>query len=194
MRTRKALIVLVIGMSASVGVQAEDTRVYQADSYGIQHNEPSYVVKEDGRVIPRDAYGNWPKDVPGYVIKGDKAYQINSRGEIQYNKPALKIGKDGRITQVDSYGNKRSDLPSYVIKGDRIYETDRSGSIRYNKPSFRVKPGQGGAETSRFGNPASQASPEVLMDRKAEQSNNRWEWDGGREAQTQQEGKGSSRW
>lgn len=194
MRIRKFLIVAVIGICSSVGVHAEDTRVYQADSYGIQHNRPSYVVKEDGRVIPKDAYGNWPKGVPGYVIKGDKAYQINSRGDIQYNKPALKIGKDGRITQVDPYGNRRPDLPSYVIKGDRIYETDRAGSIRYNKPSFQVKPGSGAAQTSRFGNPASQAPSEVLMDQKSEQSNNRWEWDGGREAQPQQARKGTSRW
>ena len=188
------MIVVVIGMSASVGVRAEDIEIYQADSYGIRHDRPSYVVKEDGRVIPKDAYGNWPKGVPGYVINGDKAYQINSRGDSQYDKPALKIGKDGRITQVDSYGNRSPDQPSYVIKGDRIYETDRSGAARYNKPSYRVKPGRGGAETSRFGNPASQAEPEVLMERKAEQSNNRWEWSGGREVQTQQEGKGSSRW
>jgi hypothetical protein len=76
----------------SLGVHAEDPRIYQTDSFGnIQYNKPSYTIRTDGRIIETDPLGNKQYHKPQYQIKGDKIYQTDTFGNIQYSKPYQKI-------------------------------------------------------------------------------------------------------
>ena len=79
----KAIVVFSFLYSSSVIAE-----IYQTDSVGnIQHQKPSYTVRNDGRVIQTDPYGNKQYHKQQFQIKGDKIYQTDSVGNIQYNKP-----------------------------------------------------------------------------------------------------------
>ncbi|MGJ0486025.1 MAG: hypothetical protein ACR65R_16040 [Methylomicrobium sp.] len=76
----------------SLGVHAEDQRIYQTDSFGnIQYHQPSHVIQKDGRIIETDPLRNKQYHQPQYQIKGDKIYPTDTFGNIQYDKPSQKI-------------------------------------------------------------------------------------------------------
>ena len=67
-------------------------RVYHADFTGrIQHDKPSWTVRDDGRVVENDAFGNAQYHKQQYVVKDGKVYSADATGRAK--QPAYEIRK-----------------------------------------------------------------------------------------------------
>jgi len=89
---------MVAGASvvAGVSVQAKEQRILQRDPYGnVRHDQPSWAVQENGRVVAVDRFGNKRHDQPGYQIEGAKVYERDRFGNVRYDRPSQVI-RQGR--------------------------------------------------------------------------------------------------
>jgi len=64
------------------------------------------VIGADTVIKPVDKYGNVLHHKGGWILKGDRMYQIDKYGNIQYHKDGYKI-VDKKLIPVDKYGNKK---------------------------------------------------------------------------------------
>lgn len=95
--TRHLWAVFFIGgiVAAATPVLSKEQRILQRDAYGnVRHDQPSWAVEDNGRVVPVDRYGNKRYDQPGYQIQGDKIYQRDTYGNTRYDRPSQVIRKE----------------------------------------------------------------------------------------------------
>ena len=123
---------------AEAGDSSGEKEVRPTDAYRrIQHDKPSLVFKENGRIIQQDALGRLQPHKQQYVVKGGAVYHADYAGRIQHDKPSFKVQKNGRIIQRDRYGNPQYHKPQFVIKDSTVYESDRTG--RAKKPAYKIE-------------------------------------------------------
>ena len=145
---RKAWMVMalvVLGVAAPVMAQqpsqpppAKGTRIYQTDQYGkVRHDQPSWVVKENGRIVEVSPYGHEQSQKQQYKVEGNRVYPTDYAGRIQYNKPSYSVEKDGRVIQQSPYGHPQYDAPQFVVKGSEVYAADKYGYER--QPAFKIE-------------------------------------------------------
>lgn len=107
------------------------TRIYQTDKFGnVQHHQPSWVVKENGRLVEVSPYGSEQSHKQQYKIDGSRVYPTDYAGRVQYNKPSYALGKDGQVVQVSPYGRPQYNEPQFVVKGSKVYAADQYGRER----------------------------------------------------------------
>jgi hypothetical protein len=117
---------------------AKGTRIYQTDQYGkVRHDQPSWVVKENGRIVEVSPYGHEQSHKQQYKVEGDRVYQADFAGRIQYNKPSYSVEKDGRVIQQSPYGHPQYDAPQFIVEGSKVYAADKYG--RPKQPAFQVE-------------------------------------------------------
>jgi hypothetical protein len=76
-------------------VEAKEQHILQRDKYGnVRHDEPSWAVQENGRVVAVDRFGNKRHDQPGYQIEGTKVYERDRFGNVRYDRPSQVIRKE----------------------------------------------------------------------------------------------------
>ena len=114
------------------------TKIYQTDAYGrIRYDKPSWVVKEDGRLIEVSPYGREESHKQQYVIKDNRVHHADGTGQVQHNKPSWTVGKDGRVIQNDVLGNPQYHKPQYVNEDGKVYATDATGQVK--RPAYEIK-------------------------------------------------------
>ena len=90
-----AVLLVGINVAAATPSLAREQRILQRDAYGnVRHDQPSWAVQDNGRVVPVDRYGNKRYDQPGYQIQGDKVYQRDTYGNTRYDRPSQLIRKE----------------------------------------------------------------------------------------------------
>ena len=120
------------------------TRIYQTDAYGrVQHNQPSWVVKEGGRLVEVSPYGSEQSHKQQYVIKGNQVHQADFAGRVQHNKPSYTVEKDGRVLQTDPYGHPQYNAPQYKVDGTKVYAADQYGNEKQQACEIKPKPKSG---------------------------------------------------
>lgn len=114
------------------------TRIYQTDAYGrVRYNQPSWVVKENGRMVEVSPYGSEQSHKQQYKIEWDRVYHADYAGRVQYNKPSFAVGKDGHVVQMSPYGRPQYNEPQYKVDGSKVYATDQYG--RERQQAFKVE-------------------------------------------------------
>jgi hypothetical protein len=103
----------------------------------VQHHQPSWVVKDGGRLVEVSPYGREQPQQQQYVIEGNRVYHADFAGRVQHNKPSYSVGKDGRVIQNDAYGRPQHNQPQYVVEGSKVYAADQFG--RPKQQAFRVE-------------------------------------------------------
>ena len=107
------------------------TRIYQTDHYGrVQHHKPSWVVKENGRLVEVSPIGSEQSHKQQYKIDGSRVYPTDYAGRVQYNKPSYEVGKDGHVVQMSTTGRPQYNDPQFVVKGSKVYAADTYGRER----------------------------------------------------------------
>ena len=92
---RPILLAGVLVVTASPAL-AKEQRIMQTDSIGnIPHDQPSWIVEGNGRIIAVDRFRTKRYDLPGYQIKGDRVYETDRYGSTRYHRPSFVI-QDGR--------------------------------------------------------------------------------------------------
>jgi hypothetical protein len=119
-------------------VPSAGTRIFQTDRLGrVQHNKPSWIVKEKGRLIEVSPYGKEQSQKQQYRIEGNSVYHADFAGRIQYDKPSYSVEKDGRVIQNSPYGHPQYDAPQFVVDGSKVYAADEYG--RKQQQAFEVE-------------------------------------------------------
>ena len=114
------------------------SKIYQTDAYGrIRYDKPSWVVKEDGRLIEVSPYGREESHKQQYVIKDNRVQHADGTGQVQHNKPSWTLGKDGRVIQNDALGNPQYHKPQYIIEDGKVYAADVTGQAK--RPAYEIK-------------------------------------------------------
>jgi len=114
------------------------TKIYQTDAYGhIRYDKPSWVVKDNGRMIEVSPYGREESHKQQYVIKDNRVYHADAVGNIKHNKPSWTVGKDGRVMQNDVLGNPQYHKPQYIIEDAKVYAAGVTGQAK--RPAFAIK-------------------------------------------------------
>ena len=114
------------------------SKIYQTDAYGrIRYDKPSWVVKEDGRLIEVSPYGREESHKQQYVIKDNRVHHADGTGQVQHDKASWTVDKDGRVIQNDVFGNPQYHKPQYVNKDGKVNETDATGHVK--TPAFEIK-------------------------------------------------------
>ena len=117
---------------------AKGTTIHPTDQYGnVQNHQPSWVAKDDGRIVAVSPYGQEQHHKPGFQVKGDRVYQTDPQGRIQYNKPSYTVEASRRIVETNPYGQKQFHKPGFQVQGDEIRRTDRYGNRK--EPAYVVK-------------------------------------------------------
>lgn len=107
------------------------TRIYQTDQYGnVQHHQPSWVVKENGRLVEVSPFGQEQSHKQQYKIDGSRVYPTDYAGRVQYNKPSYEVGKDGHVVQMSPTGRPQYNEPQFVVEGSKVYAADKYGRPR----------------------------------------------------------------
>jgi hypothetical protein len=149
MRTLIAICMALAAVAAiaeepKTAVPAKGTEIYQTDKYGrIRHDQPSWVVKENGRIVEVSPYGHEQSQKQQYKIEGDRVYHADFAGRIQYSKPSYTVGKDGRVIQTDPYGHPQYNAPQYKVDGSKVYEADQFGHVKQQAYEIKPKPSIG---------------------------------------------------
>jgi len=114
------------------------TRIYQAGPSGqIRYDKPSWLVKDNGRMIEVSPYGREESHKQQYVIKDNRVYHADAVGNIKHNKPSWTVGKDGHVMQNDVLGNPQYHKPQYIIEDAKVYAAGVTGQAK--RPAFAIK-------------------------------------------------------
>jgi len=128
-------VMLMVGVATSAVAQQKapppekGARIYQTDQYGrVQHNQPSWVVKDGGRVVEVSPHGQEQHHTPAIQVKGDRVVPTDRYGNVQHRQPSWTVETNGRIVATDPYGNKQYHKPGFEVRGSEVYRTDRYGN------------------------------------------------------------------
>jgi len=138
-------LMIMVGLATSAVAQQKappppekGTRIYQTDPYGrVQHNQPSWVVKENGRLVEVSRYGSEQSHKQQYVIKDNRVYHADFAGRVQHNKPSYSMEENGRVIQNSPYGQPQYNQPQYVVEGSKVYAADAYG--RPTQQAYKIE-------------------------------------------------------
>jgi len=127
-----------IGGGAAEGAAPEKgTRIYQTDSYGrVQHNQPSWVVKDGGRLVEVSPYGREQPQQQQYVIEGNRVYHADFADGSSTTSP--RIRRQGWSRDPERCLRPSAAQPAAVRRrGSKVYAADPFG--RPKQQAFRVE-------------------------------------------------------